>query len=167
MVKKISISVCLVCLTVFCFSKPPKNIIDYKSLMIDSTSYKKYLSDVVISHNFCQTDTSNIVYNADVNPGYKGGSLEMAKFIGMNIKYPSLARKMEVVGKVLVKFVVNESGEICNLEVIKYVGYGLDEEAIRVMSLFNKWIPAKKNGKNVKTYFKLPISFSLSSSIVY
>lgn len=96
-------------------------------------------------------------------PEFPGGQEAMMKFISKNIVYPEHAKENNVEGKVLLKFVINTQGEIRNIEVINKVryGYGLEEEAIRVLKKMPRWTPGKQNGKPVNVYFTLPISFRL------
>jgi TonB family protein len=95
-------------------------------------------------------------------PKFPGGIKAMYKFIDDNIKYPASARKANVSGKVFLIFVVNADGTIENIQVLKGLGFGLDEEAIRIMKQTPKWMPgAKDDGEKVKVKYNLPISFVL------
>jgi protein TonB len=94
---------------------------------------------------------------------FPGGLSEMAKFIQKNLQYPAMAREAGISGKCHLKFVVNESGEISNVEVLKGVSGcpECDREAIRVVKSMPKWKAAKMTGRSVKCYFNLPISFKI------
>lgn len=100
---------------------------------------------------------------AEVNslPSYPGGEIAMQSFIMQNLRYPKEAQKKEIQGRVYLQFVVTETGEISNIEVSQSVHPILDSEAIRVVKLMPKWIPATKEGKPVKASFKLPMQFRL------
>jgi TonB family protein len=96
------------------------------------------------------------------NAEFPGGISEMAKFVQNNLKYPEVARELLLGGKVFLKFIVNEGGNIDSIDVLKGSGCKeMNEEAIRVVKLMPKWKPASMTGKNVKCYFNLPISYSL------
>ncbi len=97
------------------------------------------------------------------NAEFPGGIAEMAKFIQKNLQYPSMAREAGISGKCFLKFVVNEDGDISNVEVLKGVSGcpDCDREAIRVVKSMPKWKPAKMTGRSVKCYFNLPISFKI------
>lgn len=82
-------------------------------------------------------------------------------YIGNNIRYPDLARENNIDGKVTVQFVVNEDGSVSNARILKGIGGGCDEEAIRIVNSMPRWKPGKQNGKAVKVYFTLPIVFQL------
>ncbi|MBO9614254.1 MAG: TonB family protein [Dyadobacter sp.] len=98
----------------------------------------------------------------EVQPEYPGGNAEMFKFLGRNIKYPTKASKADVQGKVFVNFVVTSEGDIKDVKVLKGIGYGCDEEAVRVISKFPKWTPGKQDGKAVSVKFTVPINFQLA-----
>ncbi len=97
------------------------------------------------------------------NAEFPGGIAEMAKFIQKNLQYPAMAREAGISGKCFLKFVVNEDGDISNVEVLKGVSGcpDCDREAIRVVKSMPKWKPAKMTGRSVKCYFNLPISFKI------
>jgi protein TonB len=94
---------------------------------------------------------------------FPGGISEMGKYIQKNLQYPSMAREAGISGKCFLKFVVNENGDISNVEVLKGVPgcNDCDKEAIRVVKSMPKWKAAKMTGRSVKCYFNLPISFKI------
>lgn len=83
------------------------------------------------------------------------------KLASENLKYPSQARRMNVEGKVFVEFVVAKDGTLTNIKIVKGIGAGCDEEAIRIVQLSPKWKAAKQRGKPVKQRIVLPIFFKL------
>jgi TonB family protein len=89
----------------------------------------------------------------------------MINFIVKNIQYPQEAHEEGLEGKVFVKFVVTEEGRIASPKIVKSLGGGCDEEVLRILQLMNEmedaWIPARKDGKAVKTELALPFSFKL------
>ncbi|HEV7382189.1 MAG TPA: TonB family protein, partial [Dyadobacter sp.] len=94
-------------------------------------------------------------------PVFPGGVRAMYKFLGDNIKYPAAAANANVSGRVFLSFVVAASGEIRDVQVLKGIGHGCDEEAVRVVSKFPKWKPAMHEGKTVNVKYNLPIMFQL------
>ena len=86
---------------------------------------------------------------------------DLNEYLSSNLNYPDSARKKGIEGRVVVKFVVNKAGGIEKCEIVKGIGGGCDEEAIRVVKKMPAWIPGKKDGKPVSVYFTLPISFKL------
>lgn len=95
-------------------------------------------------------------------PTYPGGVQAFYKYVKKKMKYPSQARRMGIEGKVFVQFVVGKDGVISEVKVIRGVGAGCDEEAIRVIKSSPRWSPGKQRGKAVKVRMVLPITFKLS-----
>jgi len=99
-------------------------------------------------------------YGVDSNPEYEGGLSALYRFVSSHLKYPAIAAEVGKEGTVFVKFVVDEKGRVGNLTLLNSTGYGLDEEAIRVVAMIpNFKTPAKIKGKAVKVYYQLPIKF--------
>lgn len=94
-------------------------------------------------------------------PEFPGGQAAMMKFLSEELRYPNEARDKNISGKVIVKFVVDTEGYIKNAEVIRGIGAGCDEEALRVVRKMPRWKPGKQNGKAVNVFFHLPVSFVL------
>ncbi|MCF0056724.1 M56 family metallopeptidase [Dyadobacter sp. CY356] len=97
-------------------------------------------------------------------PMFPGGIEEMYKFLGQKIRYPKAAVDAGATGRVFLSFVVTETGEIGEIQVLKGIGHGCDEEAVRVLSLFPKWEPAKQDGVPVNVRYNLPINFQMEES---
>ena len=92
---------------------------------------------------------------------YPGGDTARIKFLQDNMKYPEEAIKRHINGKVFVTFVVEVDGSITNVKLLRGIGYGCDEEAIRIVKSMPKWVPGKQKGVPVRTQFNLPINFKL------
>ncbi|MDP4207174.1 MAG: TonB family protein [Bacteroidota bacterium] len=107
-------------------------------------------------------EKEEIFQQVEQMPDYPGGTDALSKFLSENIKYPKTAAEMGISGRVYVKFVVNKQGEISNVSVLRGIGGGCDEEAVRVVKMMPNWKPGKQNGMPVNTYFTLPIVFRLS-----
>lgn len=95
------------------------------------------------------------------NPEFPGGLGELGRYIAKNIRYPAAAQRANVQGKVFVQFVVGKDGDIRDPKVLKGIGFGCDEEALRITLNMPKWNPGKQNGKAVAVQYNLPISFVL------
>jgi periplasmic protein TonB len=94
-------------------------------------------------------------------PSFPGGEAELFKYLGSNIKYPAMARDAGIQGIVYVTFVVKEDGKISDVRVLRGVGGGCDEEAVRVVEKMPSWKPGKQRGKSVRVQYNLPIRFTL------
>ena len=94
-------------------------------------------------------------------PQFPGGEDVRIKFLQENLRYPQEAKKLGVQGTVLLTFVVEKDGRITDIRVLRGIGSGCDEEAIRVVRDMPKWIPAKQRGRAVPVQFNMPIRFTL------
>ena len=94
-------------------------------------------------------------------PSFPGGDAALMKYLANNIKYPAIAKDAGIQGTVFVTFVVDEKGEVKDVKVLRSLGGGTDEEAIRVVKSMPKWSPGKQRGKAVKVQYNLPIRFTL------
>lgn len=94
-------------------------------------------------------------------PSFPGGEAKMFEYLGKNLKYPPMAKDAGIQGIVYVTFVVLEDGDVTDVKVLRGIGGGCDEEAIRVVKQMPKWKPGKQRGKAVRVQFNLPIRFTL------
>lgn len=110
------------------------------------------------------TDSTIYTLAGDIEamPEFPGGTAKMMEFLAANVKWPeSLNDGPDVQGRVVVAFTVEKDGSINDIEVVRSVYPDLDEEAVRVVKLFPKFIPATHNGKTVRCIYTLPINFRL------
>ncbi len=96
-----------------------------------------------------------------IMPEFVGGYGAMMEFLKSNIVYPEIAKKLNRAGTVYVKFIVEKDGSITNINILRGIGSGCDEEALRVVNLMPNWNPGLQNGRAVRVSFNLPIKFSL------
>ena len=94
-------------------------------------------------------------------PAPPGGMNALLQYIGKNIKYPPMALRNQVEGKVFVNFVVGPTGAISDVKVQKGIGSGCDEEAMRVIKGLPDWTPGKQNGRPVSVSFTVPVTFAI------
>ena len=94
-------------------------------------------------------------------PEFPGGAAKMMEYIQKNIKYPMMARESDIQGRVFVNFVVEPDGSITNVTVMRGIGGGCDEEALRVVQSMPNWKPGKQRGSAVRCSFTVPIIFKL------
>lgn len=111
--------------------------------------------------NTSSRDINNVFFIADKMPTYKNGSeSDMMQFIAKNVKYPVKAMEQGLQGMTMVRFVVNENGDPENFQILHSSYEILDKEAIRVVKLL-KFNPGTNNGKKVKVYYTIPVSFRM------
>ena len=108
------------------------------------------------------TDSADSIYEVvEVDPEFPGGIESLYKYLAENIKYPEQAKKDGIEGRVFVRFVVEPNGTVSNTEVLRGIGGGCDEEALRVVGSMPRWTPGTVGGKAVRVHFNLPIVFKL------
>jgi protein TonB len=95
-------------------------------------------------------------------PEFPGGDLGLMKYIQKNVKYPPIAKEYNITGKVYVSFIVDKSGSVTNVKIVRGVDKNLDAEAMRVVKSLPKYKPGKQRGKAVRVMFTIPINFTLN-----
>jgi protein TonB len=86
---------------------------------------------------------------------------DLMKYLAAHVNYPELARNAGIAGRVVIEFVVNEDGNVTDARVVRGIGGGCDEEALRVVKAMPAWKAGKQNGRKVKVFYMLPIVFAL------
>lgn len=104
---------------------------------------------------------NDIFIYVESTPEFPGGSAKMMEYITKNLVYPSEAKKNKIEGRVFVSFIVEKDGSITNVKVLRGLGSGCDEEAIRIVEKMPNWTPGSNSGKPINVKFTLPIRFSL------
>jgi protein TonB len=99
--------------------------------------------------------------NIEAFPEFEGGMKAWAKYLQRNLRYPDLAEQNGVQGKVIINFIVERDGSISNVTVVNGPGYGLNDEAVRVIKKSPNWKPGRQNGQNVRVRFSIPIGFRI------
>ncbi len=94
-------------------------------------------------------------------PTYPGGLKALYTYFGKKMKYPPQARRMGIEGRVTITFVIDKDGSVTGIKLLRGIGAGCDEEAIRILKSLPKWNPGKQRGKAVKVQMTLPINFKL------
>jgi len=96
------------------------------------------------------------------SPSFPGGDEARIRFLTENIKYPQIARESSIQGTVYVTFVVEKNGNVTDVRILRGIGGGCDEEAVRVIKAMPRWSPGKQRGKPVRVQFNMPIKFTLA-----
>ncbi len=108
-----------------------------------------------------EPEEQTIFQVVEVMPEFPGGMAECLKYLGKNIKYPTIAQENGVQGRVIVQFVVNQDGSIVDPVVVRSVDPYLDKEALRVIMTMPKWKPGMQRGKAVRVKYTVPVTFKL------
>jgi len=104
--------------------------------------------------------SNDTIYNVvEVAPEFPGGMDKMAKYLSENIKYPEEAKEKGISGRVFISFVIEKDGSVNEVKVMRSIGGGCDDEAVRVVKAMPKWKPGMQKGKPVRVNYVLPILF--------
>lgn len=106
-------------------------------------------------------DAGKVFTYVEEQPTFPGGEAAMYEYLQKNIKYPPLARENGITGRVYLTFVVGPDGNIRDVKVLRGIGAGCDEEALRVVRNMPPWKAGKQNGRAVNVQFNMPINFTL------
>lgn len=99
---------------------------------------------------------------AEVMPEYNGGNKALLQYLANNFKVPAYARENGIAGKIFVEFVINKNGEVEQEKIVRGIGGGCDEEALRVIRSMPKWKAGRQNGNEVNVRFRLPFHVQLT-----
>lgn len=94
-------------------------------------------------------------------PEYPGGDAKKNEYLAKNIVYPEYATKKGIQGTVYVSFIIATDGSVSNVKLLRGIGGGCDEEALRVVREMPKWIPGRQNGEAVRVLYNMPVYFKL------
>lgn len=129
-------------------AEPPDVVTDYYELCYSNDST-------------CQVAREIDGKSVSTLPTYIGGEESMYKYIAENTHYPEQAKADGIAGKVHVSFVVEKDGSVTDVEVVRGIGHGCDEEAVRVVKSMPRWTPGTLFGKPVRVHYNIPFSFKL------
>ena len=118
--------------------------------------------DPMIDPTLPENDTA-IVAISEVMPEFPGGEEALFAYLSQNINYPTEAKDAKLEGRVYVTFVIEKDGQVSNAKILRDIGGGCGEEAIRVVKSMPKWKPGTQNGQPVRVQFNLPVSFQLQA----
>ncbi len=98
--------------------------------------------------------------HAEQMPTFQGGDLNMFRmWVQKNVRYPQIAQKKGIAGKVVVSFVIERDGSLTNIKVLNTPHKSLSDEVIRMLKQSPKWTPGRQNGKIVRVTYNLPVDF--------
>ena len=132
--------------------EPPPTQEEMKDVQVSTVTQEGTNEDILPPENpAVPTPEEDKIFSfVEEMPSFPGGEKKMVEFILSNIHYPPVALENNISGKVYVKFTVDKEGKITNTELLKGIGGGCDEEAMRILKLMPDWIPGRQNGNKVK-----------------
>lgn len=136
---------------------------DSKGTSSTSTISSTSTLAAVSNNTFATVSNDAVVFTASM-PEFNTEPNGVLKYVSGSISYPEMAKNIGIEGTVHVTFVVNEFGKVENIKVLKGIGYGCDEEVVRIVSKMPKWMKAGKNenGDPVKVRYNIPVRFKLN-----
>lgn len=124
----------------------------------DETEMEEYIP---VEEEEEEIEEAEIFTVVEAMPEFPGGMGKLMAFLANNIKYPSFAKETNIQGRVFINFVVEPDGSISNVKVLRGIGGGCDEEAVRVVESMPNWKPGMQRGKPVRVSYNLPVKFTL------
>jgi TonB family protein len=124
----------------------------------------------VVSSLKCKSETGYKYYNKndecylclnETVPEFPGGDNGRMKFLRSNLQYPNAAKESGIQGIVSVTFIIDKTGEISEVKVLRGIGGGCDEEAVRVVKLMPNWKPATRKGKPISVQYNMNVTYKL------
>jgi len=120
------------------------------------------IDDIITEEAPEEEDVDQVFNIVEQQAEFKGGMQKFYEYVGKKMKYPASARRMGIEGKVYVQFVVERDGSITDVQAIRGIGAGCDEEAMKVIRESPKWNPGKQRGRAVRVRRVIPITFRLN-----
>lgn len=132
-------------------------------LELVSTEYREDLSDYLTDYSYGEEEyrEPSTFYIVEDMPEFPGGEIALLRYLAENVRYPTKAQETGIQGRVLVKFIVNQFGEVCEVELARGIHPVIDVEALRVVENMPNWKPGMQRGVAVRVSFTVPISFVL------
>lgn len=132
--------------------------IEINAEMDQNEVVEEYVAPVIEEEEVVEQEIFQIV---EEMPTFPGGEQKLLEYVAKNVKYPQIARESGIKGRVFISFVVEPDGSVSNVKVLRGIGGGCDEEAMRVVKSMPKWKPGKQRGKAVRVSYMLPVNFQL------
>ncbi len=107
--------------------------------------------------------SGNIFLSVQQAPSFPGGDEARTRYLQQNIHYPVRAKEKNIHGTVYISFVVEKDGHISSVKLLKGIGYGCDEEALRVVQAMPRWTPGRQHGQPVRVQIVLPLHFLVNT----
>jgi TonB family protein len=127
----------------------------------ENASSENSMSQPIPMESAPDADDNEVYQNPATPAGFPGGEMASVRFLGANVKYPTIAKENGIQGMVVVGFIVEKDGSITNASIVKDIGGGCGTEAMRVVKTMPKWEPAKQNNQPVRSKVNLPVKFRL------
>lgn len=143
---------------------PPEVIVIVEDIVeiVDEAKIETTESDEMVAIEIEEESDEEFFMVVENMPEFPGGDAGLMKYIQKNVKYPPIAKEYNITGKVYVSFIVDKSGSVTDVKIVRGVDKSLDAEALRVVKSLPKYKPGKQRGKAVRVMFTIPINFTLN-----
>jgi protein TonB len=111
-----------------------------------------------------EVKTEQVFITVEQMPQFPGGDAELMRYLQSHMNYPPMAAENNVQGRVVVQFVVDKTGRVGEVKVVRSVDRDLDKEAVRVCKSLPKFTPGRQNGQAVAVWYTLPVTFKLQGT---
>ncbi len=135
--------------------------VDDLDISIETDDEEEIEEQIITQEEEKEVAEEEIFVFVEDQPGFPGGDEARLNYLRQNIKYPEMANENNIQGTVHVTFVVEKDGSVSNVKVLRGIGGGCDEEAVRVIKSMPRWTPGKQRGRAVRAQFNMPIRFVL------
>ncbi len=115
----------------------------------------------IMKKDAIKTEKDSVYNIVEQMPEFPGGTNALLKYVANNIHYPEKAKDAGIEGRVFIGFVIRKDGSVSDVKVMKGIGGGCDEEAVRVINSMPKWTPGRQKGEPVNVNYSMPINFKL------
>lgn len=137
-----------------------ENEVEINAEATEETVVEDYVAPPVVEEE--EVAEEEIFQIVEEMPSYPGGAEALYEYLNDNIRYPIVALESGISGRVYVQFVVEKDGSVSDVKVLRGIGGGCDEEAIRVVEKMPRWNPGKQRGRAVRVLYMVPINFTLN-----
>ena len=128
-------------------------------------NFKEQINEVVIEEKEpVEEKPAEVFISVEQMPQFPGGDAALLKYLSSHINYPPMAAESNIQGRVVVQFVVDKTGKVGEVTVIRSVDKELDREAVRVCKSLPKFVPGRQNGQPVSVWYTLPVTFKLQGT---
>lgn len=143
--------------------EPPPTQEEVKDVQVSTVTQEgdKDIVDIPENAVVGDPDEGKVFQFVEEPPTFPGGEDKMMEYLFKNIKYPAIAKENNIQGRVYVTFIVDKDGKVKDAKVLRGIGGGCDEEALRVIKNMPQWKAGRQNGRNVMVSFNLPVLFNL------
>ncbi|MCM1168721.1 MAG: TonB family protein [Bacteroides sp.] len=137
-----------------------ENEVEINAESNENTVVEDYVAPSVVEED--EVAEEEIFQIVEEMPGPAGGTQALYEYLSKNIRYPIAALESGIQGRVYINFVVEKDGSITDVKVMRGIGGGCDEEAVRVVKAMPKWNPGKQRGRPVRVLYSIPVIFNLN-----